>query len=101
MEIGDIQQAQYLDGRLNNLYFGDVKASVSKCDDLNPGVSREQEYREFEGAWKDACKRARTGAVYDKDPSAIQRRIRKDIKKPNPMIQFVKRVFRFIKRKIK
>lgn len=101
VEIGDIQKAQYLEGRLNNLYFGDVKTAVSECADLNPGVTREQEYTEFESAWKDTCKRARTGAVYDMDPAAVQRQIRKDSKKPNPMIQFAKRVVRFVKRKIK
>lgn len=101
VEIGSIQKAQYLEGRLNNLYFGDVKASVLKCNDLNSGVPREQDYQDFECAWKNACKRARTGAVYDTDTSAVQRQIHKDGKKPNPMIQFAKRVVRYIKRKIK
>ena len=100
LEIEDIQRAQYLDGRLNNLYFGDVKKSVSQCDDLNPGVPRELNYLEFKRAWIEACARARSGSVYDIDPDQIKRKIRKDLKKPNPLIVFARRVYRYVKRKI-
>lgn len=101
VKVEAIQKAQYLEGRLNNLYFGDVKASVSSCKNLNPGVPREQPYPQFKKAWGEACKRLHTGAVYDTEPSFIQQKLRKDSKRPNPIIRFARRFAGFVFRKIK
>ena len=99
--IEDIQKAQYLQGRLNNLYFGDLKTSEVKCGDLNYGVPREQCSQEFDQAWRSARKKANTGAVYDRNPAVLFKRMAQDSKKSNPVIGFAKRVIRYIKRKIK
>lgn len=102
IEIEAIQKAQYLEGRLNNLYFADVKtAKAGLANDLNSGVPREYDSREYEFAWKEKLKQLRSGAVYAEDPGRIQKQILKDSKKPNPVVRFWKRGMRFLKRKLK
>lgn len=102
IEIQDIQKAQYLEGRLHNLYYADIKVKyLPKEMDLNTGVCREQDYQLFVSSWKDKVKRLSTGAVYAEDPGKIRKQIRKDEKKPNGIVQFLKRAFRYLKRKLK
>lgn len=100
--IKEIQQAQALDWRLDNLYFGDLKAEqIGNGLDLNDGVPREKEPELFTQDLKNGLKKLRAGAVYDINPTDLQKQIRKDNKKPNPAVIFVKRCYRYIKRRIK
>lgn len=97
VSIEAIQNAQYLDGRLNHLYFGDLK---SREYDLNKGIPREEKADIFQYAWKNALARLETGAFYDTKPGMIKRQIEKDSKKPNPVFSFLKRGVRFLKRRL-
>lgn len=100
--IADIQKAQYLQGRLNNLYFSDIKASkIEGMPVLNQGVPREHNCEEFTQAWKDCVNRLKSGAIYNVCPEVLRKQMQKDSKKPNPIIGFARRCYRFIKRKMK
>ena len=97
----DVQRAQALDMRLDNLYFGDLKQKESEeCSDLNRGIQREKSTPEFAAARKGLLQKLYAGAVYDSDKAALKKQIAKDNKKPNPLARFVKRGLRFVKRKI-
>lgn len=102
ISITDIQQAQAIDWRLDNLYLGDRKAEQMGLDlDLNAGVPREKELALFAQTLKTGLKKLQAGAIYDIDPTILQKQIRKDNKKPNSAITFLKRCYRYIMRKIK
>ena len=99
VDVAEIQRAQYLEGRLNNLYFGDLKTENDGMN-LNAGVPREQEAAEFRRAWEQNLRRLQTGAVYQTDPAALEKQIRTDNRKPNPVMAFAKRCYHFAKRKL-
>ena len=102
ISITDIQQAQAIDWRLDNLYLGDLKAEqIGNGLDLNNGVPREKEYASFMHDMKIRMKKLRAGAIYDTTPAELQKQIRKDNKKPNPAVRFVKRCYHYINRKLK
>jgi len=91
--IEDIQKAQAIDWRLDNLYCGDLKAAQSgEPLDLNPGVLREKETASYLRTWKTNLRKLKTGAVYDSDPTVLKKQIQKDTGKPNPIVHFVKRI---------
>lgn len=94
--IVDVQNAQAIDWRLNNLYFGDLGCSQI---DLNCGVPREKQTASYYRAWQNSLRKLQTGAVYDADPNAIKRQIIKDNKKPNPAFQFIRRAMGFVRRR--
>lgn len=101
VDIEAIQRAQYLEGRLNNLYFSDLKAAqLGNAFDLNHGVPREQNAYDFRWAWKLNLKKLHTGQVYDRDPEKFQKQMRQDNKKTNPIVSFCKRSYYFLKRKL-
>lgn len=95
--ITDIQKAQVMERRLDNLYFGDLRYPDIN---LNPGVPREKETASYEKVWRNALQRLKTGAIYDADPAVLEKQLHKDNKKPNPVIRFVRRAAGFIKRRI-
>ena len=97
IEIADIQQAQAIDWRLDNMYVGDF---ANPEINLNHGVPREKEYSLFNKAYHISLKKLRTGAVYDTDPAAVGKQIKQDNKKPNPIVRFVKRAMGFIRRRL-
>ena len=97
IDIADIRKAQAVDRRLDNLYCGDLRHPEM---DLNPGVPREKATATFEQSWKKSLQKLKTGAVYDTDPNVLAKQLRKDNRKPNPVIRFIRRVLRFIKRRI-
>ena len=100
--IADIQNAQALDWRLNQLYYGDIRnGREEKTLDLNRGVPREKEGASFKHPCQTEWKRLRTGAVYDTDPNALLKQMRKDNKKPNPIVHFIRRAMGFIRRRLK
>lgn len=101
ISIGEIQQAQAIDWRLDNLYFGDLKAAqTAKELDLNPGVPRQKHGADFARAYRDSLKRLLAGAVYDVSPAKLHQQMQRDNKKPNPGVQFLKRCYHYIKRRI-
>lgn len=99
--VEDIQKAQAIDWRLDNLYCGDLKAAqIGTSLDLNPGVPREQETASFAHAWKTNLQKLKTGAVYDTDPTALKKQIAKDNKTTNPIWRFMKGCYRFLRRRM-
>lgn len=99
--IEDIQKAQAVDWRLDNLYCGDLKAAqIGEYLDLHPGVPREKESASFVKVWKNSLRKLQAGAVYDTDPAVLKKQLQMDNKKPNPAIQFVRRAIGYIKRRI-
>ncbi len=98
--ISAIQMAQAIDRRLENLYFGDLHSVEYSHADLNPGIPREKSADEFCSAWKQALRKLQAGAVYCSDPIILKKQIKCDNKKPNPLIRFIKRGVRWIKRHI-
>lgn len=102
VNIFDIQKAQAIDYRLDNLYYGDLKAAqIAEHFDLNPGVPREKETAAFVRLWKTNLQKLTAGAVYDTNPIVLRKQIQKDNRKPNPVIRFLKRVIDYIKRRMK
>lgn len=100
--IGEIQNAQAIDYRLNNLYYGDLKAkTIDDHLDLNTGVPREKDSASFRSAMKADLKKLQAGAFYDTNPSVLYRQIEKDNKAPDPLVKFIKRCFNFLKRKLR
>lgn len=100
VDIGSIQKAQYLEGRLNNLHFGELK-SIQTGIQLNRGVPMESDSMIFERAWKNQLKKLQTGQVYDSDPTKLENRMKRDSKKPNPVGSFCRRGYHFLKRKLR
>lgn len=99
--IADIQQAQYLQGRLNNLYFGQLRThKIPEKPDLNCGVPIERNPREFDHAWHSSLKKLRTGAQYHTEPKKLIRQMHNDTKDAPFLIRFLQRGFYFLKRKI-
>lgn len=100
--IADIQKAQAIDWRLDNLYCGDLKvAQTGEPFDLNHGVPREKETASFACVWKANLQKLKSGAVYDSDPTVLKQQIQKDNSKPNPICRFVKRIAGYIRRRMK
>lgn len=102
ISIRDIQNAQAVDLRLNNLYFGDLLAAqIGKDFDLNPGVPREQDPDSYQSSRNTALQKLRASAVYDSDPTQLRRQIKKDTRKPCIIIRVVRRCCRYLKRILK
>ena len=95
VELGEIQEAQGLDIRLRNLYYSDLAGS-----ELNAGVPREQTAAGFAKNRELELRRLRCGAVYDRNPIALEKQLRRDSKKPNPLYTFLRRCAGFVKRRI-
>lgn len=99
--IADIQKAQAIGWRLDNLYCGDLKVAQTGAPlDLNHGVPREKEATSFVRVWKANLQKLKAGAVYDTDPIVLKKQIRKDNRKPNPVVRFVKRIAGYIRRRM-
>lgn len=100
IEIDNIQKAQYLIGRLNNLYFGDLKSAILEHKiDLNCGVPRNQSCREYERAWHNSLKKIECGAQYHVNPQKIKKRMKKDSKKTSALVNIFIRTFYYLRRK--
>ena len=99
--IADIQKAQAIDWRLDNLYFGDLKtARMDAPIDLNPGIPREKKTASFTRKRKASLQKLKAGAAYDTDPSVLKRQLQRDNRKTNPVARFLKRAVGHIKRRI-
>lgn len=97
--LSDIQNAQAVGMRLDNMYYGDLKTARSGVD-LNCGVPREKTTADYQKAWASSMQKLSAGAVYDSDPMKLSKQIKRDSKKPNIIWRFFKRAIRYVKRKI-
>lgn len=95
--IEQIQNAQVIERRLDNLYCGDL---IYPQMDLNAGVPREKEANAVVHQCRYSLQKLRAGAVYDTDPAVLDRQLRRDNRKPNPAVRFARRAIGFIKRRI-
>lgn len=96
--IADIQEAQAIGIRLQNLYFGDLASEKwEKPVDLNPGVPRAQTAASCSNACRVSLKRLRTGAVYHRNPTAVGRQIRRDNRKPNLLVRGLRKLHRLMR----
>lgn len=93
--VEEIQEAQGLSIRLQNLYAGDLTGM-----ELNPGVPREQPAQELKKFREQELQRLHSGAVYDRKPEVLAKQLRRDNRKPNPVISFLRRGIRFVKRRV-
>ncbi len=101
VEITDIQKAQGIEARLNNLYFGKLKENrLRQTTQLNPGVQAEDNYREYERAWIDALKKIECGAQYHIAPHKLERRKKQESKRDSAFISFMKRTYYYLRRKL-
>ena len=99
VSIADIQKGQALEWRLNNLQFGDAKMSKENVD-LNQGVPRNHAGGFAKEEWKIQLNKLQSGACYDTDPEKVKEERRKSSKQPNLVERDVKRIARWIKRKL-
>lgn len=94
--IVEIQKAQGLSVRLQNLYYGDLTGL-----ELNPGVPREQPAEQLKKARALELRRLRCGAVYDRDTTALHKQLKQDSRHPNPFLALPGRALRFAKRRLR
>lgn len=100
--IADIQKAQATDLRLDNLYFGDLRAAqLGEHADWNRGVPREKEAADYRAAWNKSLEKLRSGAAYDTNPAALEKQIKKDNRKPNILFRLWRRCRGIVKRAMK
>ena len=93
--IEEIQEAQGLPIRLQNLYAGDLTGM-----ELNPGVPREHSAQEPIKFREQELKCLRAGAVYGRQPEVLKKKLQQDNRKPNPLASFLRRGIRFLKRRV-
>lgn len=96
VDIAEIQEAQGLSIRLQNLYHGDLTGM-----ELNPCVPREHPAEHFQKARELELRRLRCGAVYDRHPEALEKQLKLDNRRPNPMLSFLRRCIRMVRNLLK
>lgn len=99
VSIVEIQEAQGLPIRLQNLYYGDLTGM-----ELNPGVPRAQSPEHLKKAREIELQHLRCGAVYDREPSALHRQLKRD-NSPPPLplraVRFAGRKLRSLWKKLR
>ena len=98
--IQQIQKAQDILWRLNNLCYGDLKAMKTGIV-LNAGVPREQKAMDYERSWHEQLKKMRYGACYDTNPEKLWKLQNREGKKTNPFLGFMLRGYYYLRRKLK
>ena len=103
-----LTQAQYLEGRLNNLQFSALKQKqIQKTTgdevSINRGIISSPDFENYEQAWKHALGRLHAGEVYREDSSELDRQLkltqrRKNSRDPSVLAE---RVYYAIKRRIR
>lgn len=108
VEMKAIDKAQFLSGRLNNIYFAKLKQQHIRRKlgydvEINAGIKSEDDIRNYEMAWKRGLERLRAGAVYDKLPDELERQFQKSERQKNPrdIRTFCERVYFAMKRRIR
>ena len=80
-DLQDLVAAQYLDGRINNLYFGDLKEKEIRRTyreefRLNEGIRREEGFTDFQRAWKIFLEKVRAGEDYPASAGKLEKLMR-------------------------
>lgn len=99
VSIDDIQNAQAIDIRLENMYYGDLRHARATRD-LNRGIPREKNADVYKGAFVSKLQRLSVGSKYDEEPNALIKQIEKDGKKANLIVRTVRRVASTVRRRI-
>lgn len=99
VELGQIQKAQDIPWRLNNLCYGDLKTWKEPLD-LNAGVPREQNAMDYERSWHEQLKKLRLGACYDTNPEKLRKAQKKANKAGNPIVSVMVRGYYYLRRKL-
>lgn len=107
VSIKKIMEAQYLEGRMNNLYFAKLKQKRIKKQygvevDLNKGLVSERNANEYERSWKRNLEMLHAGEIYDTNSRELQRQFlkTKELKNSKSIRSIVERGYYYIKRKI-
>ena len=102
VDLEEIQKAQALNLRLDQMYYGDLFCREKGADlDLNSGVPRERDAARYARAYGRERRKLKAGAVYDTKPKAVRRQIRADKRQNHPLNRFAARAAGFVKRRIK
>lgn len=104
VSMDQIMEAQCIDWRLNNLYYGKLKEQEIKRKSghnlvLNNGVTTSREPQEYKNMWKNSMKMIHAGEIYDNHPEELQKRMIKNKKRQNPssVKKFFTKLYRLIK----
>ena len=86
VSLSAVQDAQYIAGRINNLYFAELKSRDMKKrtgyrPELNSGIRLEADPKEYRPAWKSALSTLRVGSVYKANPEALVKHRKKEAKR--------------------
>ncbi len=108
VSIEAIRKAQYIDGRLNNLYFGELKCQSVKRKyaeeiNVNKGIILMNKSVDYEQAWKRSLKKLAAGANYDCRPQMLghQFRVAKRKKSSRHPVVLLERIYYAVRRGIK
>ena len=102
-----LRKAQFLDGRINNLYFSLLKqreiekrSGCKLC--INSGMMAADAPGDYEWAYKTALEKLRSGACYREDPEKLARQFRLEEKRRDPRNPAVlgRRLYYGIKRRL-
>ena len=105
--IEKIMEAQYLEWRLNNLYFARLKERKIKKQygvdlNLNKGLIYESNVNVYERSWKRNLEMLHAGEIYDFNPEELKKQFKRteNLKNPINIRNIVERSYYFVKRKI-
>lgn len=108
VEMEKIDRAQFLEGRLNNLYFAQLKQDCIQKKlgydlKINAGVKLFDNYRKYERAWKYNLDKVRAGEVYDKLPDELEKQFVKSGRRKNKrdIRTLCERIYYAVKRRVK
>lgn len=101
VDLEQIKKAQYLDGRMNNLYFGCLKDKAVGVD-VNEGIEKKHDPLEYERAWKNQLRMLRAGELFDENPQELVKQMELTEKRKNPknISNILEKIYYFIKRRL-
>ena len=102
VDLEEIKKAQYLNGRLNNLYFGILKEKEVGIN-VNTGIQKTQNPLDYERAWKNQLRMLHAGEVFDQNSQELDKQMVVTEKKKNSknLGNVLERGYYFIKRRLR
>lgn len=104
--IQQIENAQYVDWRLNNLCYGylkeqEVKKQTGQTINLNSGVITKRNAEDYRQRWKRNLQMLQAGVNYDSDPNELHKQMELSLKVQSRgrVMTFINRAGGFIKRR--
>lgn len=104
ISVEQIMKAQYIDGRLNNFYYGKLKEKtiLKKTGEqivLNEGIIMTQNSQRYRKTWKNNLSMLKAGECYCEKPKELQKQMKATTKKSKSGIgrRILKRGYRFVK----